>query len=215
MGASDGLVALRMSGDAVWPGLGGVLAAVSILALMATMGMSVYSAMLTTFTAVDCVRPVIPGPAARAGAIVALTAVWVALAVSYGGAAVAFVNGMLVILLYFLIPWTAVNLIDYFCVRRGRYALLDLFTPNGVYGAWGARGLIAYAAGFLASLPFFVVPGVYTGPMAARLGGVDVGWLVGLFTSAGAYLLVSLKFDPASEDAAIAASERAIADLSA
>jgi purine-cytosine permease-like protein len=181
---------------------------------MATMGMSVYSAMLTTFTTIDCVRPVVPGPAARIGAIVVLTMVWVALAVSYGGDAVTYVNGMLVLLLYFLIPWTAVNLIDYFCVRRGRYALLDLFTPRGVYGAWGARGLFAYAVGFLASLPFFVVPNVYTGPLAARLGGVDIGWLVGLFTSAGAYLLASLKFDPASEDAAIAASDRAIAEMS-
>jgi purine-cytosine permease-like protein len=122
---------------------------------------------------------------------------------------------MLVVVLYFLIPWTAVNLTDYFWVRRGRYAILDLFTPKGVYGAWGGRGLFAYAVGFLASLPFFVVPNVYTGPLAARLGGVDFGWLVGLFASSGAYMLVSLHFDPAIEDAAVEASAQSLATLNA
>ena len=35
-----------------------------------------------------------------------------------------------------------------------------------VLGAWGARGLIAYLAGFAATLPFFVLPDLYTGPAA-------------------------------------------------
>jgi len=143
---------------------------------------------------------------------VVTTAFWIMLAVSFGGDAVTYLNGTLVVLLYFLVPWTAVNLVDYFFVRKGRYSIPDLFTPKGVYGAWGARGLIAYAIGFVASLPFFVVPNVYTGPIAARLGGVDFGWLVGLVVSAAAYLLVSLGFDPASEDAAITAGQAALED---
>jgi purine-cytosine permease-like protein len=215
MGATDGLVAIRLAGDAVWPGFGGVLAATSAAALVATMGLSSYSGMLTAFTAADCIAPQRPGKRARILVIIAITlpALWIAL--SFGGHAVTWLNALLVIVLYFLIPWTAVNLIDYFFIRRGRYAVLDLFTPRGVYGAWGARGLIAYAVGFLASLPFFVVPGVFTGPLAARLGGVDLGWLVGLFASGGAYLLASLKFDPESEAAAIRQSAQALAALNA
>jgi purine-cytosine permease-like protein len=215
MGATDGLVAIRLSGDAVWPGFGGVLAATSIAALVATMGLSSYSGMLTAFTAADCVAPQRPSKTAKVVMILALTAISLAVALSFGGNAVTWLNGLLVIVLYFLIPWTAVNLIDYFFVRRGRYALIDLFSPAGIYGAWGTRGLIAYAVGFLASLPFFVVPNVYTGPLAARLGGVDFGWLVGLFASGGAYLLVSLRFDPRREDAAILASEVTLAALNA
>lgn len=34
-------------------------------------------------------------------------------------------------MLYLLVPWTAVNLTDYFFVRRGHYAIADLFTSNG------------------------------------------------------------------------------------
>jgi nucleobase:cation symporter-1, NCS1 family len=113
---------------------------------------------------------------------------------------------MLVMMLYFLMPWTAVNLIDYFWLRRGRYSIRDLFSPTGIYGAWGIRGLIAYAIGFIASIPFFVVPNVYTGGLAARLGGVDMGWLVSLLASSIAYLGLSCKFDAGSEFAKIGRS---------
>ena len=96
------------------------------------------------------------------------------------GDAVTWVNALLVVILYGLAPWSAVNLIDHYLLRRGRYSLRDQFTPHWVYGAWGARGLIAYGAGFAASLPFFTAANVYTAPLAARLGGVDLRWLVSL-----------------------------------
>jgi purine-cytosine permease-like protein len=163
------------------------------MALVATIGMNAYSAMLTLVTMIDSIRPVRPTVGWRIGGILALFALWVLTAVSLGGDAVVYVNGMLVMMLYFLMPWTAVNLIDYFLIRKGVYSIPDLFTPGGVYGAWGVRGLFAYGAGLLASVPFFVVPKVYTGPVAERLGGVDVGWLVSLLVAAGLYFLLSLK----------------------
>ena len=199
MGVGDGLVALRMSGDAVAPGLGSALAAASIGALVATMAMTAYSSMLTAFTLVDSLRPIVPGPGLKAAGVAGLFLLWTGAALTLGGDAVTWVNALLVVLLYALAPWTAVNLVDYFVLRRGRYALLDLFTPKGVYGAWGARGLLAYAVGFLASLPFFVAPNVYVAPLARRLGGVDIGWLVSLAGAGGAYLLLSLRFDAEAE----------------
>ena len=212
MGVTDGLVAIRLAGDNIAPGLGSILAAVSIAALTATMGMSSYSGMLTAFTTADSLHHLRPTQPARIGIILLLTAMGFGVAAAFGGDAVSWLNGMLVVVLYFLIPWTAVNLVDYFWVRRGRYAILDLFTPLGIYGAWGVRGLAAYAVGFGASLPFFVVPGLFTGPLAARLGGVDFGWLVGLAVSGGAYLLFSQGFRPETEDAAVVVSRRALAD---
>ena len=178
LGAADGLLALHRTGDVLWPHLGSLLAAVSIAALFTTCGMNAYSAMLTFVTICDSLQRVQPTRALRIKVIVGVMVVWIVVAVGFGGNAVTYVNTMLVIMLYFLMPWTAVNLIDYFVLRKGRYSILDLFRPNGIYGAWGARGLCAYAIGFLVSVPFFVVPDVYTGPIAARLGGVDFGWLV-------------------------------------
>jgi hypothetical protein len=34
------------------------------------------------------------------------------------------------------------------------YAIKEIFKPNGIYGRWGWRGLVAYLAGFAASAPF-------------------------------------------------------------
>jgi nucleobase:cation symporter-1, NCS1 family len=203
MGVTDGLMALKQSGDVVVWGLGTVLATTSIVALVATVGMNAYSAMLTLITTVDSIRPVQPNQTLRITFIAAITVLWIVVAVAFGGDAVTYVNAMLVMMLYFLMPWTAVNLIDYFWLRRGRYSIDDLFTPHGIYGAWGGRGLLAYAIGFVASIPFFVVPNVYTGPIAARLGGVDVGWLVSLGAASLAYLAVSWNFDAAAESAAV------------
>jgi len=135
-----------------------------------------------------------------------MAAGWTAAALSLGGNAVTWVNAMLIVILYSLAPWTAVNLIDYFILRRGRYILSDLFTPRGVYGAWGARGLTAYGVGFLASLPFFVAPNVYVAPLARQLGGVDIGWLVSLATSGLAYLALSIGFQAGAETDRVGAS---------
>jgi NCS1 family nucleobase:cation symporter-1 len=204
MGVTDGLMALQQSGNMIAAGLGSVLAFTSISALAATVGMNAYSAMLTLITTVDSVRAIEPTQTLRIAFIAAITALWILVATSFGGNAITYVNAMLVIMLYFLMPWTAVNLIDYFLLRRGHYSIRDLFSPNGIYGAWGSRGLIAYAIGIAASIPFFVVPNVYTGPVAARLGGVDIGWLVSFVAASAMYLWLSRHFDLADESAAIA-----------
>ena len=191
LGIDDGLLAVKQAGDSLLPGLGSILAVVSIAALVATVGMNAYSSMLTFLTTVDSLRPVQPTRRLRVVVIVCAMVVWVAVAVGFGGNAVTYVNGMLVMMLYFLMPWTAVNLIDYFFLRRGQYSIPDLFDPKGIYGSWGMRGLTAYAVGFLVSVPFFVIPNVYTGPIAARLAGVDLGWLVSALAASATYLALS------------------------
>jgi purine-cytosine permease-like protein len=188
-GATDGLLALHQAGDAVAHGLGLLVVSLSICALVATIGMNSYSGMLILITSLDCLRPVQPTQTLRVVVLVGWTLVWSAFAATLNGNAIGYVNAAMVILLYALIPWTAVNLVDFFILRRGEYVIADLFTPHGVYGAWSSRGLAAYLLGFAASIPFFVVPDLYTGPLAARIGGVDIGWLVGLAAAASVYLL--------------------------
>jgi NCS1 family nucleobase:cation symporter-1 len=189
LGATDGLLALHQTGDVVWPHLGSLLAAVSIAALFTTCGMNAYSAMLTFVTIWDSLQPLAPTRALRIRVILGVMVVWVAVAVGFGGDAVAYVYTMLVVMLYFLMPWSAVNLIDYFYLRKGRYSIPELFEPHGIYGAWNPRGLLAYAVGFGVSIPFFVLPNVYTAPLAQRLGGVDIGWLVSALAASVTYLV--------------------------
>jgi purine-cytosine permease-like protein len=215
LGASDGLVALYSSGNAVFHGFGALIALSSIAAMVATMGLNAYSGMLTVVTALDSLRKIQPTRTLRVVVIVALTVLWGGIALATSVNAINMLFAALTIMLYLLVPWTAVNLVDYFYVRRGRYAITHLFTPNGIYGAWGLRGLIAYTIGFVATVPFFVLPEVYSGPIAKLIGGVDIGWLVGLLVSGISYYALSRSLDVAAEEAAIQASEWALGSLTA
>jgi len=215
LGASDGLVALYAAGNAVMPGFGVVMALASVTALIATMGLNAYSGMLTVVTAVSSLSKLQHPPAAlRHAAIVAVAVAWVLLSLAISTGAIALLFAVLTIMLYLLVPWTSVNLVDYFFVRHGRYAITHLFKPDGIYGEWGVRGLAAYLVGFAATLPFFVLPDVYMGPLARALGGVDVGWLVGLVVSGGVYYALSRNLDAGRERAAIDDSEKTLRSLS-
>jgi NCS1 family nucleobase:cation symporter-1 len=94
------------------------------------------------------------------------------------------------VLLVLFIPWSAVNLADYFLVRRGKYDVASFFTADGEYGRLAWRGLLAYAIGLAAEWPFVAQPD-YTGPLVSTLGGADISWLVGWFAAAIAYLLLT------------------------
>ena len=203
LGAVDGLVALHDAGDAVFKGFGPLMALASVVALVAAMGLNAYSGMLTVVTALNSLIEVPPTARLRIGTILVFGAITLALALAINANAIELLFAVLTIMLYLLAPWTSINLIDYFFVRHGRYAIAHLFLPRGIYGAWGVRGLSAYLVGLAATMPFIALPGIYTGPAARALGGTDVGWLVGLLIAGGAYLWLMRSFDLGQESAAI------------
>ena len=101
-----------------------------------------------------------------------------------------FVNNLsnfLDVILVLFIPWSAVNLADYFLVRHGSYDIASFFKAGGAYGRFAWRGLLAYAVGLAAEWPFVSQPD-YTGPLVKPLGGADISWLVGWFVAAIVYL---------------------------
>lgn len=176
------------------------------------MGMNAYGGMLTVLTTVDSVHAIKPGRRARVLTILALTVVWFVIAKSISASAVSTVFTSLTLMLYLLVPWTAANLVDFFFVRRGHYAITDLFRVDGIYGAWGRRGLIAYGVGFLLEIPFMVLPDLggwsYTGFMAKAIDGVDIAWIVGLIVSGGVYWGLTRSLDVEHEKRAEVSSER-------
>ncbi|MBF8289537.1 MAG: allantoin permease [Chloroflexi bacterium] len=217
LAAVDPLVSLRDAGDLLFGGFGSALAIMSVLALVATMGINAYSAMLSTVTAIDSLRPIKPTRTLRIATITVLAVAWVLVAINFPGDAIGALFSSLVVMLYLLVPWTAINLVDYFFVRRGRYAILDLFTPSGIYGSWGRRGLISYFVGLASMIPFVYIPAGFTdepivGPIATQLGGTDISAVVGLVVSALVYFALTRSLDVAGEGPAIDASERTIAE---
>src|SRR4051812_48857643 len=218
LGAEDGLVGLMTAGNNVIGGLGDLAAFFSAAALAATMGMNAYGGALTVLTGIDSVRPLRPSRRARVLAILGLTVVWFVIAQAISANAVTTVFTALTLMLYLLVPWTATNLVDFFFVRRGHYAITDLFKVDGIYGAWGRRGLIAYGVGFVAQIPFMVLPDLggwsYTGFMAKALDGVDIAWIVGLIVSGGVYWSLSRSLDVEREKEAELSSRRELVAVS-
>jgi NCS1 family nucleobase:cation symporter-1 len=215
LGISDGLVGLQVVGDKVVAPLGSITAVLSATALLATMGMNAYGAMLTVLTGIDSFKTIKTSRMLRVVTVIALAVIWYVIAASLSSStsAVSAVLNSLTLMLYLLVPWTALNLVDYFFVRRGHYAITDIFRPDGVYGAWGWRGLTAYLVGFAAEIPFMVLPPIaglsYTGYFPSHVtNGVDYSWLVGLVVSGLVYLLLSRSLNLAAEQSAIDASER-------
>jgi nucleobase:cation symporter-1, NCS1 family len=83
-------------------------------------------------------------------------------------------------------PWSAINLVDFYCFTRSRYDVPALSDPGGRYGRWNATGIMIYLIGILVQIPFLSTA-FYTGPLVEPLGGVDVSWIVGLIVPAALY----------------------------
>jgi len=86
-------------------------------------------------------------------------------------------------------PWSAINLIDYYCFTRSRYDVPALSDPDGRYGRWNVTGISIYLTGILVQIPFLSTS-FYTGALVERLGGVDISWIVGLLVPGALYYLL-------------------------
>lgn len=202
-GAGDIVEALRRSGDAMAPGFGLVMLVVSFAGLLTVTGLNFYGASLTLLSIIATYVPIRLGKSARLAALAAVLTVTMALSLGSGRNLMADFEALLAVLLYLFTPWTAINLVDFFFVRRGHYSIRAMFMRDGIYGRWNWRGLVAYAAGFAAMVPFFST-GAYTGPVAAALGGADISMLIGLPVAALVYWFACRGLDIPAERAAIA-----------
>jgi len=107
-------------------------------------------------------------------------------------------SNFVLFLLYFMIPWTAINLTDYYLVRRGRYDIADMFRTDGRYGLVNWWGVGIYVVTVLVEIPF-VNSSLYEGPIARGLGGADISWIIGFVLAAGLYYLAARRQPAARE----------------
>lgn len=205
----DGIPALQQTGDLLFPGFGTVVVLVGSVALITIMGVNAYGAMLTGISAVDGFKRMRPTVSLRVVSLTIVGLLTLIVALSIPDDYLDSFNSFVTLMLYFLVPWTAVNLVDFYLVRHGRYAITEIFNPNGVYGRWAWRGLVSYAAGFIVAIPFFSLP-VYTGPVAQALGGADLSFVPAIIVSGGLYYVLTRSQDRSGEEAAIVRSERSL-----
>jgi len=127
-------------------------------------------------------------PAVRLMYIVAMVGLATALALLGQHSFLTAFKSFILFLLAFFTPWSAINLVDYYWVTHGRYDLKALSDPDGRYGRWNRVGISVYLLGILVQMPFLAT-GLYTGPMVAVLGDVDISWIIGLVVPGLMYCL--------------------------
>jgi NCS1 family nucleobase:cation symporter-1 len=176
--------------------LAGSLAAVALvlfaLASATSNSINAYTSSLSSLTAVETFKPGwVPSLRARilATAFVHLWGLAVGLAAR--GDFLTHYTNFVTVLLYVMIPWSAINLVDYYLVRKGNYDVASFFQADGgVYGRYNATALWTYAIAVALQVPFMYLS-FYTGPLVDDFGGIDWAWLVGLVASAGGYYVVA------------------------
>ena len=179
--------ALRAAADSALPGYGKPLLICSLLGLVTITSLNFYGASLTLLSVADSFKPNRPTLPKRLVTLAFSGVAATALALSSTHDFVQKFGEFLAVLLYLFTPWTAINLVDFYVVRKGHYSVREIFNPRGMYGRWNWRGLCAYGVGFAAMIPFFSTD-LYTGPIARAIGGADIAMLVGLPVSAAVYL---------------------------
>jgi purine-cytosine permease-like protein len=190
--------ALRSVADLVLPGFGKPLLLCSLLGLVTITSLNFYGASLTLLSVMDSLKPSRPTLAKRLLTILLSTVVATGLALASSENFVAKFSEFLAVLLYLFTPWTAINLVDFYWVRKGHYSVREIFNPRGMYGRWNWRGLWAYGIGFAAMIPFFSTEH-FKGPVAKALGGADIAMLVGLPVSALVYIGACRSLDVMSD----------------
>ncbi|MET9088398.1 cytosine permease [Streptomyces sp. NPDC004237] len=195
----DTIPSINAAGDKVFDGFGAIVLLFSALGLISVTALNMYGGSLTLISAIDSFKRVRPTLGVR------LVTLGVTAALSLVGALAATsnfltnFNNFLLLVLYLFIPWTSVNLMDYYVVRRGHYAIAEIFKPNGIYGRWGWQGIVSYLVGFVVMIPFFSVGTLFVGPAAKALDGADISLFIGLPVSALLYWWLTRSIDVEAE----------------
>lgn len=175
----DTIASINDAGDHVFNGFGAIALVFSTLGLISVTALNMYGGSLTLISAIDSFSKVRPTATVRIITIGVTAVLSLVPALLIGADFLTNFEDFLLLVLYLFVPWTAVNLVDYYIVRRGHYAIAEIFNPHGLYGRWGWRGIAAYLLGFAAMLPFLSTS-KYTGFVAQALKGADISMFVGL-----------------------------------
>jgi NCS1 family nucleobase:cation symporter-1 len=175
--------------------LGGVFSAVVLLAVICGKltgnTLSSYGGYMSVATIVTSLtRQKRIEPRHRVIYIALISAVALAIALAATDTFLASFTDFLLFLLYFMTPWSAINLVHYYWVRKEQYDVDALFDPDGIYGRFNKGAMLAYVVGVLIQIPFMNST-FYVGPIASWMGGAEISWLLGLVVAGGLYYAFS------------------------
>lgn len=196
---SSPVTAFKAAGDGLFPGFGSVAVLGLLIGLLSVMAINQYGGMMSLISIRDSFKPIQANRRIRAiGIGIMFVLVWATAHFVGVDRFNLFYGNVLIFLAYLFTPWTAINLVDYFFVRRGIYVIREIFTPNGIYGRWGWRGNSAYLITLIVMIPFMVTT-PFTGFAAHALGNVDYTLFVGLPVAGALYWWLCRSLDVSAE----------------
>lgn len=176
--------------------------------------MNLYGGMLSLVTGWSSFAKPPRGPVVRIAGIGIIFSLGLWLALVASDNLIANYTNFLLLLVYGFVPWTAINLTDYYIVRHGNYDVPAFFEPKGIYyrnpatltyAGFSILALAAYAIGVASQLPFINTT-FWKGAFVDSLGGADISWIIGLFVSTGSYLLLTRAFGSKAGSESVAPS---------
>lgn len=189
-------------------GIAPLVLVVFAVGIAAANAMNLYCGALSTLTFGQTLFPRWrPGARARTITVVVLCGLSLAGALLGKDSFLDNYTDFILLLLYVLVPWTAINLVDYYLLRHGQYDVPSFFRQDGgIYGRVNAVAVQCYLIGILVQLPLVATP-LYTGPLARAIGGVDLSWIVGLAVTGPAYYWLARR-SQSRRDARLARAEQ-------
>ncbi len=178
-----------IAGQAGAPVLSSIAFLLIILGIIAANVLNLYGVFLTTTTTIPGLDRFRNGVQMRITLVLVAAVVGTAVAVLGQGNFITNYSNFLLFLLYLLIPWSAVNLVDFYLVRHEHYNIAAIFDPDGIYRRINWRALVAYIVAILVEIPF-ISSTLYTGPLVSYLGGADISWLIGLVVASVLYYVL-------------------------
>ncbi|MGA7361926.1 MAG: cytosine permease [Candidatus Dormiibacterota bacterium] len=116
-------------------------------------------------------------------------------------------ENLIFFLAYLIIPWTAINLVDFYITRKGHYNIPAIFDPHGQYGKISWRAVVSYLVAIAVEVPF-VSSSFYVGPMVHVLDGADISWVLAIIVAGGLYFfLMRQKSSPAYDSSVVEPTE--------
>lgn len=149
--------------------------------------LNVYGASLCLLTITEQRRRFLgTGRPARIAVIVAISVIAVVIGIVGSSSFLTNYSNFLSFLFYLIMPWSAVNLVDFYLIRRGEYQPTWFFDSKGPYGGVAWSALLAYLIGIACEVPFMSTS-IFEGPVARMWDGADISWIVGLLVAGCIY----------------------------
>jgi NCS1 nucleoside transporter family len=96
-------------------------------------------------------------------------------------------DSFLLLVAYWLGPWSIILILEHFVFRHGRYNIDDWNTRGKLPAGWAA--IVAMIAG-LVGVYLGASQELFTGPLAHYIGGMDIGFELGVVLAAIVYLIL-------------------------